>query len=98
MLWILSHVLVSYMYAVGYYGYLTFSEFLCPDPPPPAVGGEGSERIYSPEVTNYRCQNGFKWEEKNNLELVGLYLQMECLNKKWTPKKLPPCVRKCIMF
>ena len=52
------------------------------------------ERLYGSEVTSYRCQNGFKWEEEDNLEIVGLYLQMECLNKKWTPKNLPACVRK----
>ena len=34
----------------------------CANQPPPALLGEGAERIYSVDVTNYRCPNGYKWE------------------------------------
>ena len=61
----------------------------CPDQPPPAPEGEGSERVFGMEVTKYRCKNGFQWPNGK-----WPYLEMECLNKKWAPKTLPECVRE----
>ena len=72
------------------YKYVLFlPELPCPLQPPPATDGEGSERVFGVEVTKYRCKNGFKWEGGQ-----WPYLEMECLNKKWSPKTLPQCVRK----
>jgi hypothetical protein len=34
----------------------------CPANPPPAPPGEGAERIFGTDITNYRCQNGYMWE------------------------------------
>ena len=51
--------------------------------------GEGAERVFGMEVTRYRCPNGFLWEGGQ-----WPYLEMECLNKKWAPRKLPACVSK----
>ena len=63
----------------------------CPVQPPPAPTGEGAERVYGPEITHYRCQNGNEFKGGQ-----FPYLEMECLNKKWTPKRLPACVpRHC---
>ena len=62
-------------------------EMFCPDQPPPAPEGEGSERVFGMEVTKYRCKNGFEWSNGK-----WPYLEMECLNKKWAPKTLPECV------
>ena len=64
-------------------------EMFCPEQPPPAHEGEGSERVFGMEVTKYRCKNGFQWSNGK-----WPYLEMECLNKKWAPKQLPECVRE----
>ena len=72
---------------------MIFSELPCPEQPPDALPGEGTERTYGPDVTKYRCKNGYKWKENEKLVIVGLYLEVECLNKKWTPKNLPDCIR-----
>ena len=69
---------------------ISFSpEMFCPEQPPPAPEGEGSERVFGMEVTKYRCKNGFQWSNGK-----WPYLEMECLNKKWAPKTLPECVRE----
>jgi len=34
----------------------------CASQPPPAPQGEGAERIYNTDITNYRCPNGYLWE------------------------------------
>merc|ERR1719210_2704334 len=61
------------------------------DQPPPAPEGEGSERVFGVEVTKYRCKNGYMWENGK-----WPYLEMECLNRKWSPKTLPECIpRSC---
>lgn len=67
-------------------------ELPCPEKPPPATDGEGSERNYGPEITTYRCPNGYMWDMGKG---IWPYLEMECLNKKWAPSSLPPCMRKC---
>ena len=64
-------------------------EMFCPEEPPPAPEGEGSEKVFGMEVTKYRCKNGFEWSNGK-----WPYLEMECLNKKWAPKTLPECVRE----
>ena len=63
-----------------------FIELPCPEQPVPAKDGEGSERNYGPEITTYRCPNGYMWQDGQ-----WPYLQMECLNRKWVPKELPDC-------
>ena len=65
------------------------TELPCKDQPPPAPEGEGSERVFGVEVTKYRCKNGYMWENGK-----WPYLEMECLNRKWSPKTLPECIRK----
>ena len=37
-------------------------ELPCPAQPPPILPGEGTERNYNPEITTYRCPNGYQWE------------------------------------
>lgn len=66
-----------------------FQELYCAEPPPPAPEGEGSERAFGFEITKYRCKNGYQWKNGQ-----WPYLEMECLNRKWSPKLLPECVRK----
>ena len=34
----------------------------CASQPPAAPAGEGAERIYGVDVTNYRCPNGYMWQ------------------------------------
>ena len=73
------------------YNIETCMKLPCPEQPPPAPPGEGAERLYGPEVTKYRCQNGFLFRTGQYP-----YLDMECLNKRWIPPRLPECVpRKC---
>ena len=63
----------------------------CPEQPPPATKGEGAERVYGPEVTKYRCENGYMFKGGQ-----FPYLEMECLNKRWMPARLPNWLpRKC---
>lgn len=40
--------------------------------------------------------NGYQWKKKDKLVIVGSYLEVECLNKKWTPGNLPECISKTI--
>jgi hypothetical protein len=39
----------------------------CANQPPPAPPGEGAERIYNVDITNYRCPNGYMWETGNKI-------------------------------
>ena len=48
--------------------------------------GEGAERNYGPDITTYRCPNGYEWHNGQ-----WPYLENECLNRKWSHKTLPPC-------
>ena len=66
-----------------------YLELPCPVQPPPALPGEGSERNYGIEVTTYRCPNGYEWVTGH-----WPYLEVECLNKKWSRNKLPDCRSK----
>jgi hypothetical protein len=50
--------------------------------------GQGAEVNYEPEITTYRCPNGMEWPGD-----VWPYLEMECLNRRWSPPDLPRCVR-----
>ena len=50
------------------------------------LAGEGAERNYGPEVTTYRCPNGYEWSNGQ-----WPYLENECLNRKWSHKTLPEC-------
>ena len=64
-------------------------ELPCVDAPPPALEGEGTERNYGPDVTTYRCPNGYMWSTGH-----WPYLELECLNRKWAPPSLPDCISK----
>ena len=63
----------------------------CPDQPPDKPDGPGAARIYNPQITQYKCQNGFMFEDGS-----FPFLGVECLNRKWRPQNLPKCIpRKC---
>ena len=63
----------------------------CPGQPPSLPNGPGAEFVYDPYITHYRCQNGYMFEDGH-----FPYLKVECLNRKWNPRKLPACIpRKC---
>ena len=63
----------------------------CPKEPPQPPEGQGTEMVYTTEMVHYRCQNGHMFETG---QLP--YFSVECLNRKWSPAKLPKCVpRKC---
>ena len=67
-----------------------FKELPCASQPPPILPGEGTERNYGIEVTTYRCPNGYEWSTGQ-----WPYLEVECLNKKWSRNSLPDCRSKC---
>jgi len=47
------------------------------------------------EITTYRCKNGYEWQLGDGRR-IWPYLEVECLNKKWSRSELPNCVkRKC---
>ena len=62
------------------------TELPCNEQPPPVLEGEGAERNYGPDITTYRCPNGYEWHNGQ-----WPYLENECLNRKWSHKTLPPC-------
>ena len=73
------------------YNIETCMKLPCPEQPPSKAAGEGAERVYGPEVTKYRCENGYMFKSGQ-----FPYLDMECLNKRWMPARLPQCVpREC---
>ena len=68
---------------------LCLSELPCPSQPPDVLPGEGAERNYGMEITTYRCPNGYEWVTGD-----WPYLEVECLNKKWSRTTLPDCRSK----
>ena len=73
------------------YNIETCMKLPCPEQPPTKPAGEGAERVYGPEVTKYRCENGYMFKSGQ-----FPYLDVECLNKRWMPGRLPQCVpREC---
>ena len=63
----------------------------CPEQPPEGPRGPGAERIYDLQITRYKCQNGHQFEDGS-----FPYFEVECLNKRWRPSKIPKCIpRKC---
>ena len=62
-------------------------------PPPPAKEGEGAERNYHPEVSTYRCPNGYEWVDGQ-----WPYLELECLNRRWEPSVLPDCKSEHLQY
>ena len=68
---------------------ICLSELPCPSQPPDVLPGEGAERNYGMEITTYRCPNGYEWVTGD-----WPYLEVECLNKKWSRTTLPDCRSK----
>ena len=85
------HQSVSLSQPPHLYQSLLIPELPCKNPPPPSLPGEGAERNYGPEITTYRCPNGYEWSTG-----AWPYLENECLNKRWQYRtSLPPCRSKC---
>ena len=63
----------------------------CAKDPPLPPSGPGAEFVYGLEMLYYRCQNGYKFANGD-----FPYFIVECLNRKWIPRKLPACIpRTC---
>ena len=47
-----------------------FLELPCIMQPPPAPEGPGAERNYNPDITTYRCPNGYMWEDGKSVDFM----------------------------
>ena len=89
---------ISSMVCLKTLSFLIFclKELPCPEQPPKILDGEGAERNYGMEITTYRCPNGYEWWHtvKGKQQRIWPYLEVECLNKKWSIGTLPECISK----